>query len=72
MSWMKSTCDFFARHVLRIRRVEDGAGRVDSGIDDDDSSGCTLRTYPLGGDPLHDRIEFHLRDDGPCGFRDPR
>lgn len=34
----------------------------------------TLRTYPPGGDPFDDRIEFFLKEGGsaPSGFIPPR
>jgi len=74
MSWMKSACDFFARHVLRIRRTEKNKERDVDCLDSDEPSIVTLRTYTEGGDPFHDRIEFHLtnRPGVPQGFREPK
>ena len=51
------------------KRPQDTEGQTGEVIDHDDVS-TTLRTYPAGGDPMNDRIEFHLGK-GPGGFRDP-
>jgi hypothetical protein len=74
MSWMKNACDFFVRHVLRSRRMEKNKERGADCNDSDESSTVTLRTYTEGGDPFHDRIEFHLtnRSGVPQGFREPK
>ena len=70
MPLVKHYADFFIRHVLRRSHLQDTEGKPSEVIPDDDAT-HTLRTYPPGGDPVHDRIEFHLGK-GPGGFRDPK
>lgn len=69
MPVVKHCADFFMRHILRRGRPQDTEGKAGEGIDRNETP-RTLRTYPAGGDPVHDRIEFHLGK-GPGGFRDP-
>lgn len=69
MSLAKHCADFFMRHVLRRRRLQDNQRQVSESKPHDEVS-TTLRTYAPGGDPFDDRIEFHLRK-GPGGFSDP-
>jgi hypothetical protein len=74
MPIVKNALDFILRNVLRIRRAEnrhrEPGRRVDGG---DAPTLKTLRTYPPGGDPFDDMIEFVLKDGGaaPSGFRIP-
>lgn len=71
---MKTLIDFIMQHILRIGRAKDGGEQIVDSLNSDAApSTVTLRTYPPGSDPVHDRIEFHLTksDTTPSGFRDP-
>lgn len=73
MSFVKNALDFLLWDVLRIRRPKYRHRKVGNGIDGDKPATVTLRTFPPGGDPFNDRIEFHLRNRPgvPRGFRMP-
>lgn len=64
MSLVKNALDFILWDILRIRRPK---------YRSKSPSIKTLRTYPPGGDPVDDMIEFVLKDGGsaPSGFRQP-
>lgn len=73
MSFVKNTLDFLLWDVLRIRRPKYRNRQAGGGVDADKPATVTLRTFPPGGDPFDDRIEFHLRNRPgvTSGFRDP-
>lgn len=73
MALMKHALDMFLRYVLRRRTPENGDRQPGNIIDGDQPSTVTLRTFPAGGDPFDDMIEFSLRNGPgvPSGFREP-
>lgn len=73
MTIVKYCVDFVVRHVLRRRRSEDSNGETLVSVDHSEPT-ITVRTFPPGGDPFDDRIEFFLGKSSGVdgGFRDPR
>ena len=73
MSLVKNAIDFVLWDVLRIRRPKYRHRQLADGIDSNQPSMVTLRTFTAGGDPFEDRIEFFLnnRPGVPSGFRMP-
>ncbi len=71
MSIVKNGLDFIVRNVLFKRRAKNGHGKTGRDVVSLKTPSIkTLRTYPRGGDPVDDAIEFVLTDDGtsPSGF----
>ena len=73
MSRVKNALDFLLWDILRIRRPKYRERQVADSVDGNEPASVTLRTFPPGGDPSDDRIEFHLRNRPgvPRGFRTP-
>lgn len=73
MSFVKNALDFVLWDVLRLRRPKYRHRQVADGLGSNQPATVTLRTFPPGGDPFDDRIEFHLtnRPGVPSGFRVP-
>jgi hypothetical protein len=74
MTIVKDALDFLMRHVLRIGLPKNRRRKFSRSADAADRPAIkTLRTFPPGGDPVDDMIEFVLKDGGsaPSGFRDP-
>lgn len=73
MSIVKNAIDCLMRHILRVYLPKNRRWQIADGLDSNHPATVTLRTFPLGGDPFDDRIEFHLanRPGVPRGFRMP-
>lgn len=74
MPTVKSTFDFLLRSVLRRGHAKDRHREPGRSVDGGDAPTLkTLRTFPPGGDPVDDLIEFSLKYEGkaPSGFRMP-
>lgn len=74
MSFLKNVLQFLVRRVLRIDLPKNRLREPGRAVPAEDRPAIkTLRTYPPGGDPFDDMIEFSLKEGGtaPSGFRMP-